>query len=73
MMNNPTNIQTPLTSSLAPDPALRPKNRLQAWYLHLKKSYLRRSNRRILLALSDDQLKDIGISRSDIMSSDNPW
>ncbi|WP_413736739.1 DUF1127 domain-containing protein [Sodalis sp. RH21] len=40
-------------------------------YLALKSWYERRRNRRILLALSDDQLKDIGISRSDVLDYDD--
>jgi len=70
-MNNPPTIRQPMVSSLCTDPALKPKNLLQVLYLRLKKSYLRRSDRRILLALSDDQLKDIGLSRSEVVNHDN--
>lgn len=70
-MNNPPTIRQPMATSLSPNPALKSKNLLQALYLRLKKSYLRRCDRRILLALSDDQLKDIGLSRSEIVKHDN--
>ncbi len=69
-MKNPPNIRQPMALSLPPEPATMPKNLLEILYVRLKTGYLRRRNRRILLALSDDQLKDIGLSRSEIFSND---
>ncbi|OON35538.1 hypothetical protein BTJ39_22730 [Izhakiella australiensis] len=41
----------------------RPRRRLGSW---LYRFYLRRQTRRILERLNDDQLKDIGLRRTDI-------
>ncbi|NDL64488.1 DUF1127 domain-containing protein [Acerihabitans arboris] len=65
MKNTLKTCQTlPLT--FEPGRAIAGQNPLAALYGRFKSWHLRRRNRLILSALSDDQLKDIGLSRSEV-------
>lgn len=69
-MKNPQNPVQPEALHITSDRTATPKKWLAMLYGRIRRWYLRRRHRQIMLALSDDQLKDIGLSRSEIFSKD---